>query len=160
MSAEVEKCAFKTVGLLYKKRDGSLGTHLWDTLQYVVVFLLKAWGQERPGDLNIFSYYRESKRWKAQEDVSENRPFDSECGLAAGGGVNRDIPVSHCSDAEMYWYLLILIRAEKQKQKSCMWLWSAVIHLEPKPVWCGNYDGRCLCNPKSLNLYLNYLLSC
>lgn len=94
--------------------------------------MLKAWGQERPGDLNNFFSYRESKWWKAQEDFGENRPFDSECGLAAFGGESRGIPVSHCSDAEMCWYLFILIRVEKQRQKNCMWLWSAVIHLKSK----------------------------
>lgn len=46
MSAEVEKCAFKTVGLLYTKRNGSLGTRPWDTLQYVVVFHVKSMGTE------------------------------------------------------------------------------------------------------------------
>lgn len=64
--------------------------------------MLKAWGQKRPGDFNNFSYYREIKQRKAQEgDVGENRPFDNERGLGAFGGVGRDVPVSHCSDAEM-----------------------------------------------------------
>lgn len=32
--------------------------------------------------------------------VKTDRPFDSERGLAFGG-VSRDVPVSHCSDAKM-----------------------------------------------------------
>lgn len=55
---------------------------------------------------------------EAQEgNVGENRPFDSEHSLATFGGVSRDVAVSSCSSAEMCWYLLILIHAEKQKQK-------------------------------------------
>lgn len=70
------------------------------------------------GTLLIFPAIEKARGEKAQEgNISENRPFDSECSLAAFGGVSRDVPVSHCSYAEMCWYLLILISAEKQKQK-------------------------------------------
>ena len=68
--------------------------------------------------LIIFPAIEKASREEAQEgNVGENRPFDSEHSLAAFGGVNRDVPVSHCSYTEMCWYLLILISAEKHKQK-------------------------------------------
>lgn len=52
--------------------------------------------------LIIFPTIEKASGEKAQEgDVGENRPFDSEHSLAAFGGVSRDIPVSHCSDAQM-----------------------------------------------------------
>lgn len=91
-------------GSIYDKHECFYGksTGTWTYLETLVIFptVEKASGEE------------------AQEgNVGENRPVDSEHSLAAFGGVSRDVPVSHCGYAEMCWYLLIWISAEKQKQK-------------------------------------------
>lgn len=67
--------------------------------------------------LIIFRTIEKASGEEAQEGNGENRLFDSEHSLAAFGGGSRNIPVLRCSYAEMCWYLLILINAEKQKQK-------------------------------------------
>lgn len=89
-------------GSIYNKDECFCGKNMgtWAYLVTLTIFPAIASGEE------------------AQEgSIGENRPFDSKHILATFGGVSRDVAVSPCSCAEMCWYLLILMHAEKQKRK-------------------------------------------